>query len=226
MSLANVARLPLKIASNSFNYISKISALPYRDREKLELKSRILELEKKLAESEEALLENERLRNLLGFKQKAEKYSIPALIIGRGPNNWSSVILIDKGKDDGIVNDMVVISGQGLVGRVRECGKAMSKVMLINDIDSKVGATAQRSRDQGLLIGTPEGRCKLIYLSLDSDVKKDDRILTSGMGGIYPKGILIGRVMRVAKERGRLYKYAIVNASSELSKLEEVLCIK
>ena len=226
MSLANVARLPLKIASNSFNYIKRISRLPYVDSEKLELRRRIYKLDKKLVELEEAVLENKRLRSLLGFKQKARRYSTPALIIGRGPSNWSSVIFIDKGKDGGIVQDMVVISGQGLVGRVREAGEAMSKVMLVNDIDSKVGAIVQRNRDQGLLVGTPEGKCKLIYLSLDSDVKRGDKVLTSGMGGIYPKGILIGEVTEVAKERGRLYKYAIVKPFSELSKLEEVLCIK
>ena len=121
---------------------------------------------------------------------------------------------------------MVVVSGRSLVGRVRESGKTMSKVMLINDIDAKVGAIVQEGRDQGLLIGTPEGRCKLIYISLDSSVKEGDKILTSGMGGVYPKGILIGRVTKVAKEQGRLYKYAIVEPSSELAKLEEVLCIK
>ncbi len=226
MSLANVARLPLKIATNSFNYISKISRLPYVDTEKLELRRRICELEKKLVESEEVLRENQRLRSLLGFKQEAGKYSIPALIIGRDPSNWSSVIFIDKGREDGIMKDMVVISGHGLVGRVRESGKTMSKVMLINDIDSKVGAIVQRSRGQGLLVGTPDGKCRLIYLSLDSDIKRGDKILTSGMGGIYPKGILIGHVTKIAKEPGRLYKYAIVEASSELSKLEEVLCIE
>ena len=226
MSLANVARLPLKIASNSFNYIKRVSNLPYHDRQRKRFQFRISELEKKLAELEEARLENERLRNLLGFEQKARKYSTPALVIGRDPNNWSSVIFIDKGVNDAIEKDMVVISGQGLVGRVREVGRMMSKVMLINDIDSKVGAIVQKNREQGLLVGTAEGKCRLIYLSLDSDVEEGDKILTSGMGGIYPKGILVGQVGQVAKERGRLYKYAIVETSSELSKLEEVLCIK
>ena len=115
---------------------------------------------------------------------------------------------------------------QILVGRVREAGKVMSKVMLINDIESKVGAIIQKNRDQGLLVGTPEGRCKLIYLAMDSDVEKGDKVMTSGMGGIFPKGLLIGQVTDVDKEQGRLYRYAIVEPSSELSKLEEVLCIK
>lgn len=226
MSLTNIARLPLKIISNSFNYINRISRLSYIDSEKLELKKKVRELEKKSMELEEVLLENERLRELLGFKQNVGKSSIPALVIGRDPNNWSSVVFIDKGENDGAVKDIVVISGQGLVGRVRESGKTMAKVMLINDIDSKIGAIVQKSREQGLLVGTPKGNCKLIYLSFDSNVNKGDKILTSGMGGIYPKGILIGQVVKVAKEKGRLYKYAIVEPSSELSKLEEVLCVK
>ena len=226
MSLTNIAGPLLKIISRTFNYVNRISRLPYIDSEELGLKGKVRELEKELVELEEVRLENERLRHLLGFKQKLSESSIPALVIGRDPNNWSSVVFIDKGKNDDIVKNMVVISGQGRVGRVRESGKTMSKVMLINDIDSKVGAIVQRSREQGLLTGTPEGNCKLIYLSLDSDVHKGDNVLTSGMGGIYPKEILIGHVVELAKEKGRLYKYAIVEPSSELSKLEEVLCIK
>ena len=226
MSLSNIARLPLKAITRAFNYINSISQLSYVDNEKFALKTKVRELEKELAELNEVLLENERLHSLLGLKQTLKKSSIAALVIGRDPNNWSSVVFIDKGKNDGIVKDMVAISTKGLVGRIRELGKTMAKVMLINDIDSKVGAIVQRSREQGLLIGTPEGNCKLIYLSLDSDINKGDEVLTSGIGGTYPKGVLIGEVIEVAKEKARLYKYAIVKPSSELSKLEEVLCIK
>lgn len=226
MNLSNFARLPLKLLVDSFNYINRISSLPYTTSEEVELKRRIAELERKLAEHKEALYENERLRDLLGFSQKASKPSIPALVMGRDPNNWASVVFIDKGGNDGIVKDLAVISGDGLVGRVRETGKTMSKVMLINDVDSKVGAVIQESREQGLLVGTPEGDCKLIFISLDSNVNKGDIVMTSGMGGIYPKGILIGHVVKIEKEKGRLYKYAIVEPSSKLSKLEEVLCIK
>jgi len=164
MGLANIFGLPLKIIHNSFNYIFRISRLPYVDAEKLALKRRISELEEDLTKLDEALLENKRLRNLSGFKQKAKKYSIPALVIGRDPGNWSSVIFIDKGKNDGMVKDMVAISGQGLAGKVMEIGETTSKIMLINDISSKVGAIVQKNRDQGLLVGTPDGKCKL-YIS-------------------------------------------------------------
>lgn len=226
MSLANVAGIPLKAVGRSLNCARRISKLPYSDSEKIYLKNRIRELEKRTTELEEALLENERLRGLLGFQRDAGRHAVPAMVIGRDPNDWSSVIFIDKGAADGIRKDMVVLSGHGLVGRVREAGKGISKVMLITDADSRVGAIIQKSREQGLLTGTPEGVCKLIYLSLDSDVEAGDKVLSSGMGGFYPKGILIGSVVATAKERGRLYKYAIVKPSSELLRLEEVLCVK
>jgi len=226
MACVNIIRPLLKIIDNSFDYFEKISRLPYIDSEKIELRRKIAELQNKLIKREEILLENQRLRELLGFKREIDRSSIPASVISRDPNNWSSVVFIDKGERDGITKDMIVISGEGLIGRVREAGRSMSKVMLINDIDSKVGAIVQDSREVGLLIGTPKGECKLVYLSLDSKLDAGDKILTSGMGGIYPKGLLIGEVEKVARERGGLYKFAIVRPSGKLSKLEEVLCIE
>jgi len=226
MNLANIARFPFRIISLSLNSLNDISKLFYIDSEKLALKRRSFSLERKLIELREISLENKRLKDLLDLRSNAAKSSIAALVIGRDPNNWASVVFIDKGKRDGVVKDMAVVSNQGLVGRVREVGKNFSKVMLINDVDSKVAGLLQQTREQGLLVGTPEGRCKLIYLSLEADVKKGDTVLTSGAGSIYPKGMLVGEVVHVAKERGRLSKYAIVKPYAELSKLEEVLCIK
>ncbi len=226
MTAAGIIRLPFKIIDDSLDYFEKISRLPYIDSEKIQLRQAIAELQHRLINYEEIQLENKRLRELLGFKKEAGRSSIPASVIGRDPNNWSSVVFIDKGASDGIRNDMAVISGEGLVGRVREAGKSMSKVMLINDIDSKVGAIVQGSRDSGLMIGTPQGGCKLVYLSLDSEIEAGDKVMTSGLGGIYPKGLLIGEVEKTAKERVSLYKSAIIKPAGRLSKLEEVLCIE
>ncbi|MEA3305470.1 MAG: rod shape-determining protein MreC [Candidatus Omnitrophota bacterium] len=224
-NMADIAGLPLKTTTGFFNYANKISRLSYVNSGKLELKQKIHGFERKLAELREVSLENERLRGLLGFREATGKSSIPALVIGRDPNNWNSVIIIDKGLDDGIVKDMIVASSRGLVGRIKEPAKKVSKVMLINDTASKIGAFLQESREHGLLVGAPDGKCRVIYLSLDADINKGDKVLTSGMGGAYPKGIVIGEVAKIAKEKGRLYKYAIVKPSSELTKLEEVLCI-
>jgi rod shape-determining protein MreC len=98
-------------------------------------------------------------------------------------------------------------------------------VLLITDPNLKVGVMIRRNRQGGIMVGRPGGRCKIIYISLDSDAKAGDKIITAGFGSVFPKGILIGDVEKVGREEGRLYKYAVVRPSQDLSKLEEVLCI-
>ena len=171
-SLTNIARFPLEIISVSLNSLTDISKLFYFDKERTALKRKISLLERDLIESREVSLENKRLKGLLALRSASQGQSVAATVIGRDPNNWASVVFIDKGRNNGIVKDMAAVSSQGLAGRVREVGKTLSKVLLINDIDSKVAGLIQRSREQGLLIGTPEGRCKLIYLSLEANERR------------------------------------------------------
>jgi rod shape-determining protein MreC len=109
---------------------------------------------------------------------------------------------------------------------VIEVGRYSSKVLLITDPSSKVGVVVQRNRQGGILTGRPDGLCKMIYIALDSDIAPGDRVITAGFGSIFPKGILIGTIVKVGKETGRLYKYAIVKPNQDLAKIEEVLCIK
>jgi len=169
--------------------------------------------------------ENARLRSLLDFRRTTSYTSIPAQVIGRDPSNWSNSLIIDKGSSSGIRTNMAVISTRGLVGRIVETGKLSSKALLITDPNLKVGVLVRRNRQGGILTGRPGGRCKIIYISLDSDVRPGDKVMTAGFGSVFPKGILIGEVEKVGKEGGRLYKYAILKPSQDLSMLEEVLCI-
>jgi rod shape-determining protein MreC len=169
--------------------------------------------------------DNARLRNLLDFRKMIPYTSIPAQVIGRDPSNWSNSLIIDKGSSSGIKADMAVMSTRGLVGRIVEAGKLSSKALLITDPNLKVGVLIRRNRQGGILTGRPGGRCKIIYISLDSDVKAGDKVMTAGFGSVFPKGILIGEIEKVGREEGRLYKYAILKPSQDLSRLEEVLCI-
>ncbi len=226
VSLFVILKNPLKsidLASDALGNLSRIIPRPAPD---LASEGKITIMRKELDELREAALENGRLTGLLKFGRTMTGRSIPARVIGRDPDDWSSVVFIDKGLSDGVKTDMIVLSSLGLAGRIREAGSGASKVMLINDADSRVGALIQRTREQGLLVGTVDGKCKLIYLSMDADVREGDVVMTSAMGGLYPKGLLIGRVFSVDKERGKLYKSAIVRPDSALSALEEVLCIK
>jgi len=185
-----------------------------------------LDLLTRMAEEAQAVNdENARLKNLLNFQKTISYVSIAAEVIGRDPSNWSNSIIIDKGTSNGIKQNMAVMSMRGLVGRIVEAGRNSSKVLLITDPNLKVGVMILRNRQGGVMVGRPGGRCKVVYISLDSDAKAPDKIMTAGFGSVFPKGILIGSIEKVGKEEGRLYKYAIVKPSQDLSKLEEVLCI-
>ena len=188
-------------------------------RDRVDLLTRMSEEAKAISD------DNARLRTLLDFRKIIPYTSIPAQVIGRDPSNWSNSLIIDKGSSSGIKTNMAVISTRGLVGRIVEVGRLSSKVLLITDPNLKVGVIIRRNRQGGILTGSPGGRCKIIYISLDSDVKAGDKVMTAGFGRAFPKGILIGEVEKVGREEGRLYKYAILKPSQDLSRLEEVLCI-
>ncbi|HHY14258.1 MAG TPA: rod shape-determining protein MreC, partial [Thermoanaerobacterales bacterium] len=121
---------------------------------------------------EELQLENERLREMLNFKERSYYYDLEgAKVIGRNPSNWFETILIDKGKYNDIEVDMAVVTDKGLVGRIIETGDRWSKVLLIIDPKSSVSAMIQRTRDNGIIKGqiepTNKGYCEMVYLPLD-----------------------------------------------------------
>lgn len=190
------------------------------------LKEQIALLNTRLEESKTVDEENQRLRDFLEFRKIVPYSTVPAQVIGRDPSNWSNSLIIDKGANSQVRQNKAVLSTKGLVGRVVEVGRRSSKVLLISDPNSKVGVVILRNRQGGILVGRPDGKCKMIYIALDSDVKEGDKVITAGLGTVFPKDVVVGDVVKVGKEPGRLYKYAIVKPAQELSKLEEVLCIK
>ena len=190
------------------------------------LRERINLLNRKVEELKVVSSDNDRLKELLNFRKTMPFTTIPAQVIGRDPSNWSNSLIVDKGLDGGVKQNKAVLSTKGLVGRVLEVGRYSSKILLITDPNSKVGVMIQRNRQGGILIGSPDGRCKMIYIALDSDVMPGDKVITAGFGMIFPKDILVGEVVKVDKEPGRLYKSAVVKTAEDLSKLEEILCIK
>ncbi len=170
--------------------------------------------------------ENKRLREVVNFRKSVPFATIPAQVIGRDPTNWANSIIIDKGYRQGVRPNKAVISTAGLVGRVLEVGMNSSKIILITDPNSRGGVMIHRNRQGGMLVGRPDGSCKMVYIAIDSDVSRGDKVITAGYGTIFPKNIVAGQVASVGKEPGRLYKYAVVRPTKDLGKLEEVLCIK
>lgn len=190
------------------------------------LEKRLFSLANQSVRTSEILEENKRLRSLLAFKTKSASKAVAAEVIGRDLSNWDTFIIIDRGTRDGVRQNMVVAKDDGLIGVVFEAGSAASKVMLIDNPNSKVGVLIQRTREQGILVGLGGGLCKITYLSTDTDAKAGDLVITGEGGNSYLKGLLIGEVVKVQKDPHSLYASAIVRPSSNLFRIEEVLCIE
>jgi rod shape-determining protein MreC len=178
----------------------------------------------------EIMAENGRLRSMLDYKKGAPQFDlVTATVVGRDPGTWTSTIIINRGTADGIAKDMPVVTPQGLVGSVVSVYGNVAKVNLILDPRSAVGALVQRpeSRVAAIVEGnsatplTP----KMVNIARDADVIKGDKIITSGFGGIYPKGLLIGEVVDLVNEEGGLLKYAVLNPAVDFGRLEEVSVI-
>lgn len=182
-------------------------------------------LRRKLNESEELYLENARLRELVSFRQRSPYRVIAARVIARSPDNWSSAVIIDKGRLSRIKRDYTAITQLGLVGKVIETTDSTSKILLINDPNLGVSAMVQRSRQEGLISGSLGGSLVMKYLPKDADINISDVIITSGLGSIYSKGLVIGQVVEVGDEFSGLGRYAIIKPAVNLSSLEEVMII-
>lgn len=182
-------------------------------------------LKNRLNTYNELILENSRLKQILSFKQKSPFRLTASRVIGQSPDSWSSSIVIDKGRFNGIRRDMTVITYLGLVGRIVEAQEFTSKVILISDPNIGISALSQRSRQEGLVSGTLGENLIMRYLPLEPDIKINDIIITSGLNAVYPKGLLIGMVTALGREFSGLSSYAIIKPAVNLSDLEEVLVI-
>jgi len=173
----------------------------------------------------EIYLENARLKNNLSFKQSSPLRFVCSRVIARSADNWGSGLVIDKGSSSGIKKGMAVSTYLGLAGRIVETTKFTSKVMLFSDPNLGVSSLVQRSRQEGLVCGTLGANLIMKYLPEDADIKLQDVIISSGLNDVYPKGLLIGRVIDIGSEFSGLSRYAIIKPAVNFSNIEEVLVI-
>lgn len=170
--------------------------------------------------------ENRRLRKLLNFKDRINFDTVSAEIVVRDPNKWMGSFIIDKGSDDGISKNSAVCSARGLLGKVVEPEEHVSSVMLLTHPNFKAGGILQRSRINGIIAGCGNGIVKMLYLPIDAKIKKGDIVTTSECSKIFPKGVMIGKIVSIGKSKTGLYKYAVIKPSANPFDQEEVLCIK
>ncbi|MDD4939747.1 MAG: rod shape-determining protein MreC [Candidatus Omnitrophica bacterium] len=189
------------------------------------LKKEIGFLTQKLNAAAETQYENKRLKDLLSFKQASALKVVAARVIARSADNWSSVVIADKGSRNGVKRGFAVIDPAGLVGRVAEVSAFTSKIILINDPNLGVSAMVQRSRQEGLVSGTLGRSLIMKYLPKDADIEVSDMVISSGLTEVYPKGLLIGSVTGIGEEFSGLSRYAVIRPVVDLSSIEEVLIV-
>lgn len=190
-----------------------------------ELQSEVSELRARNAELEEDAAAAGRLRDLLDLRDTSELQSIAANVIAGSTDSWSSTVTIDKGSSSGVTAGMPVIASSGVVGQVISCGAASSTVRLLSDGDSSISAMVQSSRAQGMLEGSASGEVRLTLVRTNQDVAVGDVIVTSGLGGVFPKGLPIGEVSSVESNPGDIYLTITVDLYADPTSVEEVLVV-
>ena len=172
----------------------------------------------------EGSLESERLRRLLALRARTPQRCVAARVIGRRLSGWPEAIIIDKGRSEGVHPRQAVIAPAGLVGRIYSASAHTALAIPLTDRNSAAGAVIQRSRDAAILTGDGDS-CEVQYLPLEAQVEPGDVVVTSGLGGIFPKGIMIGTVVAVTRDDTASMKRARVRLSVNLLRLEEVLVL-
>ena len=232
-NICNIFVMPIQ---NGFTYLkNKISGNDsfFTDMDNLkseneELKKRNSELEQSLRELEIIKAENETLKEYVNLKDKYKDYNtVPADVINRDISNYSSTIVINVGTNDGIKEEMTVIADSGLVGHVISVTETTAKVQTIVDTASAVTSTISTTEDTIVVQGTLDDKqeLKATFIPTDAVVLQGDSVETSGIGGIYPKGIHIGTIREVMNTNNITDRYAVVETAVNFTKLNTVLVI-
>jgi rod shape-determining protein MreC len=169
--------------------------------------------------------ENARLADLLSLRARIDGTVLGAHVIARDPGPLAMTLTIDRGERDHLHRGMAVVAPMGVVGQIAEASHAAARVVLLTDHNSGIDAIVQRSRARGIVQGGTDGACYMNYLNRDADVVVGDRVVTSGLDGIFPKGFVIGEVVEIARRHRGLLQQAVVRPSAALDRLEEVLVV-
>lgn len=214
-----------KVSGNS-TFFTDINNLKTENQE---LKDKNSQLEQSLRELENIKTENETLKEYLGLSEKYGEYkTVPGYIIDKDISNYSKTIVINIGKKDGIEENMTVIADEGLVGHVISVTDNTAKVRTIIDTSSSISCLMSTNKDSIVCKGTLDSNSELkaMYIPTDANLVQGDSVETSGLGGIYPKGIHVGTVKKIISTQNITDRYAIIEAAVDFNKLNTVLVIK
>lgn len=209
--------------------ISTVGDLFTLQQQNRELKRQLLQYNSMKLELSEVLAENGQLRGLVGLEQKLGTWKLdPASIIARNPDSWFNTAVIDQGANNGLRTGMAVIVPQGVVGRVVAVSPDTATIMLILDPKSGIGAVDVRSQSTGVVLGQDPvtGLLQFQLFSHKPDILPGDVVATSGLSQYYPKGLLIGQVMSVAKNQFGLTETAVIKPAVDFNRLQTVMVVE
>ncbi len=203
------------------NYFALVSTA----RENARLRQSLKQAIARNSQWREVELSNIRLRQLLDFKTAIISQSVAAEIVGRDPSSWYQAVIINKGSSDGIRKGLPVVVPEGIAGQVTDVTGHYAKVMLIIDRNSAVDALVQRTRARGIIKGEASGSCRFQYVMRKDEVAVGDKIVASGLDGVFPKGLAIGDVTGVVRRTSEIFQEVTVAPHVDFEKLEEVLVV-
>ena len=170
--------------------------------------------------------ENARLRRLLILRDRLPLATLAGEVIGREAGGWVRSLTVNRGRSDGIAQQTPVIVPDGLVGRVVQVHRGAAVVQLLNDPASTVGAVVQRTRTAGLVEGDAGGTVRFKFMARDgASVTPGDLVVTSGLGTLFPKGLPVGRVVKIEDKGSALFHFAVLAPAVDFSRVEEVLLV-
>lgn len=226
MTVTSPVRMLGAAAASPFNAVGNAVSNATASPETLEqLREENERLTARVAELAEAQKTADRLEALVELKSSYDLESTAARIIGGTGDAWSDTVTLDKGSTSGFAPGMPVCGAGGVIGQIIEVSATTSTVRLVTDEQSGVSAVLQSSRAQGVLQGQADGTLRLAYVSADAEVEVGDIVLTSGIGGLFPKGLPLGTVTSVDRAANAVYYTVVVRPASTAENNEEVLVV-
>ena len=207
--------------NNWLKYFGLINAR----RENIRLKEQIISLKTENYRNQELLATYRRLLMLLQFTERTDQAVLAAQVIGRDPSGLFQSVIINRGERSGLSVNMPVVNADGVAGRIVSVSDNYSKVLLLIDQNSAVDCINQRSRDNGIVKGLSSNACIMDYVLKTSDIEVEDIIITSGIGGIFPKGLPIGRVTDIKDPSDEFFMEVKIEPFVDFNRIEEVLVI-
>ncbi len=214
-----------KVSNYAGGFWEKYTSLFSVREENAQLRQELLQYKTANIEYREAVATNVRLQKLLELKESLPPPTLTAEIVGKDPSLWFRTLTINRGSSDGVQKGMPVVTVEGVVGQVLTSSPNYSKVLLATDPNSALDVITQKTRVHGIVKGLGREAFGLHYVLKSAEVEKDDYVLTSGLGGVFPKGLMVGTVSEITKSRRGMFQNIEIEPAVDFSQLEYLIII-